>query len=135
MANELYNRAREGFLVGDISWRDSTINAVLVKSSYVFNINDRFYTAIETHHENCIPEEITGKSWVNGIADGNDIIYSGIASGNDYNAIVIYQDTGNVATSRLIAYIDQAGLTLPVSATGADISIVWSNDANRIFRI
>ena len=36
---------------------------------------------------------------------------------------MIYKDTGNAATSPLIAYID---LTTPVTPNGGDINITWN---------
>ena len=48
--------------------------------------------------------------------------------------MVIYQDTGDVNTSRLIAFIDTA-TGLPVTPNGGDIVVEWSNGAVKIFKL
>jgi hypothetical protein len=47
---------------------------------------------------------------------------------------VVYRDTGTEATSQLVAYFDVA-TNLPITPNGGDISITWSNDTNRIFKL
>jgi hypothetical protein len=55
-------------------------------------------------------------------------------SGASVEAIAIYQDTGNEATSRLIAYIDTA-TGLPVTPNGGDINLNWDTGVNKIFKL
>ena len=49
-------------------------------------------------------------------------------------ALVIYKDTGNTATSNLIAYID-TGTGLPFTTNGADVDIVFDSGSNKIFAL
>lgn len=53
-------------------------------------------------------------------------------SGTTGEALVLYVDTGNAATDRLVAYIDSA-TGLPITPNGADENIVW--DAAGIFQL
>ena len=55
-------------------------------------------------------------------------------TGVSVEALVIYQDSGVSATSRLIAYIDTA-TGLPVTPNGGNITVTWDNGANRIFKL
>ena len=77
---------------------------------------------------------LTGRSATNGVADADDASF-GTVIGNPAQAVVLAVDTGTDATSFLIAYLDQAGTTLPVNPDGSSISVTWSNGANRIFAL
>ena len=46
--------------------------------------------------------------------------------GATVEAIVLFVDTGNVATDALIAYIDSASSGLPVTPNGGDIVVAWN---------
>ena len=72
----------------------------------------------------------------NGAADGDDLTFSAVASGKkpSIEAIIIFKDTGNNATSPLIAYIDTA-TGLPITPNGGDIIVTWDNGVNKIFRL
>jgi hypothetical protein len=48
--------------------------------------------------------------------------------------VVIWKDTGNPATSPLIALIDTA-TGIPVATTGGDITVYFDNGANKIFKL
>ena len=69
-----------------------------------------------------------------GVADAADCSVTGITAAPTLEGILIYQDTGDASTSRLIALIDQAtGLPVAGGATQADIA--WSNGATKIFKL
>ncbi len=76
---------------------------------------------------------LTAKTVTDGVADAADVTLSAV-TGDPSEAIVIFKDTGTEATSRLIAHIDTA-TGLPVSPNGGDITVQWSNDSSRIFRL
>ena len=56
--------------------------------------------------------------------DANDVTWTGINAGTAA-ACVVYKDTGNNATSPLIAYIDSGGF--PVTTNGGDLTITWNS--------
>jgi len=68
-----------------------------------------------------------------GIADASDITFTAV-TGSTVTQFVIYRDTGVESTSQLVAYFDTA-VNLPITPNGGDISITWSNDTNRIFKL
>ena len=135
MANALYTRGREAFLAGDIDWENDTIKVVLVDSAD--------YTLDIDNHDNLddIPSgarvatsgALTGKTVNGGVADAADVTISSV-SGDQFEYIIIYKDTGTESTSKLIACLDTA-TGLPCTPNDGDVSIQWSNDASKIFKL
>lgn len=135
MANALYDKGREGFLNGAISWSSHDIKVVLVDTDeYTPDlVTDEFLADIPVDARVATSANLSGKTSTDGVADANDVTFSTV-TGAQSEALVIYRDTGNVATSNLIAYIDTA-TGLPVTPNGGDITVVWDNGANRIFKL
>jgi hypothetical protein len=138
MANMLYNKAREAFLKGEINWVTDTIKAVLVDietvgHKYDVDAANHQYLAIIPAEARIATATLTGKTATDGIADASDTVFGNVA-GNRCGALVLFKDTGNVATSPLIAYLD-AGLGLPVTPNGENINIQWGDTYNKIFRL
>ena len=136
MANALYDKGREAFLLGDIDWAADTIQAILVDTSA--------YTPDLAAHDflNDIPSgarigsavTLSGKSATNGVADASDISFTGLVAAPSIEALVIYKSTGVESTSALIAYIDTA-TGLPISAGATQVDVTWDNGPNRIFKL
>ena len=135
MANALYDKGREGFLGGDISWDDDNIKVVLVDGDdYTVNLaTHTFLSDIPVEGRVATSGALTGKTITAGIADANDVTIPTV-TGDQFEIIVLYKDTGSAATSRLIAYIDTA-TGLPFTPSGGDIMIKWSDDTNKIFKL
>ena len=135
MANALYDHGREGFLDGSIDFDTDDIRCILI------DVAD--YTVDLAVHDNLddIPEAarvavsgaLTGKTVDAGVADADDVTFSAV-TGDQCEAIVIYQHTGVESTSRLIAYIDSA-TGLPVTPNGGDITVQWDAAADKIFKL
>lgn len=131
--NALYDKGREGFLGADIAWDTDNIKCVLVDLGV--------YTADLANHEFlsdvsgvvATSPNLTSKTIAAGVADAADVLLTSV-SGNESEAVVIFQDTTIAATSRLIAYVDTA-TGLPVTPNGGDITIQWDNGVNRIFKL
>ena len=133
MANALYDKGREKFLRGEISWNLNTIKCALVKTTLGYTVN------LATHEfYSDLTDVIAGsnafgsKTTTIGVADAADPIFSAVAPGDDGEAVVIYRDTGVTTTSPLIAYIDTA-LGLPVTPNGGDITVKF--DPLGIFKL
>lgn len=135
MANALYDKGREKFLKGEISWSNDNIKAVLVDiADYTVNITtDEFLSSVASGGRVATSANFTGKTTSSGIADATDITWAAVI-GDPSEAIVIYKDTGSPATSPLIAYIDTA-TGLPVTPNGGDIQVTWDNGTNKIFKL
>ena len=135
MANELYDKARQGFLDGSIDWDTDDIRAILIDT-------DDYTVDLESHDNlDDIPAAarvavsgaLTGKTVTNGVADADDVTFSAV-TGDECEAIVLYKHTGTESTSRLIAYIDSA-TGLPVTPNGGSIEVLWSDGDDKIFKL
>lgn len=71
------------------------------------------------------PQEITTPTTTGGLLDGDGVTFP-LVSGDPVEAIVIYVDTGNAATSPVLAYLDTDVVGLPATPTGADLPLSWN---------
>jgi len=135
MANALFDKARESFLRGEIIWQTDAIKAVLVDSAdYTVSLSThQFLSDIAVAGRVATSANFASKTTTAGVADAADTAFVG-ATGDLSEAIVIYQDTGTAATSRLIAYIDTA-TGLPVQPNTGDVNVVWDNGSNKILKL
>lgn len=135
MANSLYAKGREGFLSSDIDWDANTIKCVFLDGAD--------YTPNLSTHDNLddVPsaarvgtaQTLANKTVTDGIADADDVTFTAL-TGDQVEYILIYKDTGTESTSRLIALIDTA-TGLPLTPSGSNVTISWSNGADKIFKL
>lgn len=123
--NALYTKGKEAILSGLVSWTSDNIKAVLVDTAtYTVNLaTDQFLSDIPAGELVATSANLTGKAATNGQATAADVTLSGV-TGDQSEAIVIYQDTGVSTTSRLLVYVDTA-TGLPVTPNSGDIQIQW----------
>ena len=130
----LYGLAREAFLGGDIQWDADDIRCILVDTgNYTVSIDTHQYlTAIPAGARVATTTQLLSPTITLGVADAADITLTGV-TGLTTEAVVIYAHTGVEGTSRLIAYIDNAGVVL--TPNGGDVTIQWDNGVNKIFKL
>lgn len=142
MASALFDPGREGFLDGTIDWDTAVMKAALLRS-YTFSAAHKFVSDITTAGGVLVATSaaLTTKTATSGVADGDDITWASVAAGAACQAILVFQSsavTGGVdvaaTAQRVIAFID-TGTGLPVTPNGGDITVVWDNTANRIFKL
>lgn len=133
--SQLYTKAKEKFLSGAINWVGDTIKVALVDSAtYSSNTEtDEFLSVIPTAAIVATSEALTGKSVTGGTADANDVTIANV-TGTRFECLAIYKDTGDRATSPLIALIDSA-TNLPFSPSGGSIIIQFDNGSNKVFSL
>ncbi len=134
MSNQLYSNAREAFATALLDWSAGglTIKACLVDTgTYTFSAAHIYQSSLSGVIAAGVA--ITTRTATGGACDGDDVTFTSV-SGTSIEAIVIYDDTGSPATSRLIAYIDTA-TGLPITPNGGDIIVVWDSGTNKIFRV
>jgi hypothetical protein len=136
MANALYDKGRQAFLDGSINWSAFTIKVALVKSSYTPNLaTHQFYSDL-TPASNVIgtDQTLASKTSTTGVADAADITFPAVTGGSTVTYLAIYYYTGTNSTSPLLALIDTA-TGLPLVTNGGDITVIWDNGSNRIFKL
>jgi hypothetical protein len=131
----LYDKARESFLKGEFDLATDNVKVVLVDAGqYTVSLSaDQFLSDIPAGARTATSPNLTTKTTTAGVFDADDVTFSAV-SGVQSEALVIYQDTGTAGTSRLICYEDNA-TGLPVTPSGADITVRWSNGSDRIFKL
>lgn len=135
MANAIYDKAREKFLNGTLSWSSDNIKAVLVDAAdYTVNLaTHEFLSDIPVAGRVSTSANLDNKTSTAGVADADNITFTAV-TGDPSEALVLFKDTTNASTSPLIAYIDSA-TGLPVTPNGGDINITWDNGSNKIFKL
>jgi hypothetical protein len=136
MANALYDKGRQKFAEGSIAWLTDTIRIRLVSSAYTPNLAlHEFLSDIPAGARiGSASSALTGKTTTNGVCDADDVVFPSVASGSTVSYVIGYKDTGVEGTSPLIFFIDTA-TGLPLTTTGADVTVQWDNGANRIFKL
>ncbi len=135
MANALFDAGREAFLTGAVNWAADDIKLIFVDHAddtpdvgVDDNLDDITGAAVVATSDN-----FAGKTTADGVADAADVTVTGV-TGDEFESIVIYKDSGVSSTSTLIGYIDSA-TGLPFTPTGGDITVVWSSGASKIFKL
>lgn len=136
MSNILYTKGKEGILNGSISWLTDNIRAVLLDTGAytVSGTTHQYLSDIPSGARIAISPVLSGRTAAGGIADANDLTFS-VVSGATVEALALYSDTGNAATSRLICYIDSASAGLPFTPNGGNVQVQWPSTSNRIFAL
>jgi hypothetical protein len=132
MANQFYTTFLNGLLnqTSAIDFDDAgtTIKAALVDTgTYTFSAAHDFYNDVSAGVIGT-PQAIGTKTVgtvAAGVFDGDNVTFTAV-TGNSVEAILLYKDTGNVATSPLIGLIDNVASGLPVTPNGGDITITWN---------
>ncbi len=139
MANALYDKGREGFLDGSIDWDTNTIKVVLRDETggtggTAPNLaTDDNLDDIAAGARVATSGAMAGKTVTDGVADATDLVLTAV-TGDQFESVDIFKDTGVESTSRLIANIDTA-TGLPCTPNGGDITLEWDAGANRIFKL
>lgn len=134
MANALYNSARQAFLDGDLDWTAQAFKVVLIDTAdYTFSQTHDFLDDVPSAARVATSGNLANKTSTAGVADADDIVFTAV-TGDPCEALIIYQDTGTAATSRLVAYIDTV-TGFPVTPNGGDIYVTWDSGSNKIFRL
>lgn len=135
MANSLFDRGRQGFLDGEIDWGSSNIKCVLVDHADDTPVpaTDEDLADIGAAARVATSGNFASKTVTAGVADATDVTINSV-TGDPFESIVIYMDSGVEATSLLIAFIDTA-TGLPATPGGGNITISWDNGANKIFKL
>jgi len=135
MANALFDAGREAFLAGNLDWDGHDIKLV-----FVDHADDNPDVGVDDNLDDIAAAGRVGtsgnfaaKTVTDGVADADDVTVTSV-SGDQFESIVIYRDSGAEATSTLIAKIDTA-TGLPYTPSGGNITVTWDSGANKIFKL
>jgi hypothetical protein len=110
---------------------DHNIKVILIDvADYTYSAAHDFLDDVAAAARVATTANLAGKSVTDGIFDAADSVFTAVV-GDPCEALIIYRDTGVEATSELVAYIDG----ISVTPNGNDIDLIWSNGANKIFKI
>lgn len=132
MANALYVAFRNGVLGAHATRVDldtDTIKAALIDhgTDTPAPTTDDFYNDISAGLIGSLSSALSTKTIgtvAAGVFDADNVTFSAV-SGNSVESVNLLKDTGNAATSDLIAYFDTA-TGLPVTPNGGDITVTWA---------
>jgi len=128
MANARYTKYKEALLLGlgpDLMAANVCV-ALIDTEAYAVDIaTDEFLGDIPGGAILSTSAPLAGKSITGGVFNADDTSFSGVAPAEDYEAIVLYVDTGNPATSRLLYYADTGVGFGEVSASGV-VQVAWN---------
>lgn len=145
MADWLYDGGRNRFARGEILWRaegGSIVCAFLVDGSYGPDRRHEFLSDIP-------PEARRGNRGgmdrrdappltlfepVAGVCDAEDLPFVEVPAGPPLIHAVLFMDLGSDDESPLIAVVDSVR-GFPYLSSEADVTVVWSNGPNRIFKL
>lgn len=131
MANALYNSGKVGLLTKLIDLSADTIKVVLIDSTYVVDLAAHANLSDIPVGKRVAVGTLAGKSVsATGVFDATDLLFPALAGSNVY-FMALFRDSGVEATSRLIGYWD-AFANRPFMPTGADLTVQWSNDTDKI---
>lgn len=138
--SKLYNSGLGAIVDGSVTWATATIKAIVVDSTYTFDDNDQFVTDITGEVTNATGtgysrKTLTGKTVTvdqandRVVFDASDVTYTEVETNETWDAVVLFQESGADATSKLICFIEIDDLV----TNGSDASIVWASTG--IFRL
>lgn len=125
MANGFYGPGREGFATAAVNWTSDTIKVTAVDlADYTVSLSTHDFFNDVPSGARIATATLASKSASLGVLDAADTTMTAV-EGDQFEALVIWKDTGVESTSRLLIYIDSASSGLPLTPNGGDVLIEW----------
>lgn len=126
MANAIYPKYKKNQMSGGANHNliSGSVKAVLIADTYTYNAAHEFLSDIPSGARVSISGALTSKAVTDSAAFQSANGRFEAVTGPACNAIGVFVDTGNPATSPLVAYIDTVAAGLPVTPAGASYNIV-----------
>lgn len=133
MANAFYTPFLKKLLDADIDFLVDDIKVVLVDlADYTFSAAHEFLSDVPAGARVATSANLASKTTTGGVFDAADATFTA-ATGDQSEALIIYRDTGVAATSALIRFMDTGITGMPITPSGADITVRWN--ASGIFSV
>ena len=140
MSNQLYPKAKEDFLAGNLNLSSNTVTLALIDTD-VYTFSSSHEDRADIQNTAVISTtDLASKTITSGVFDAADATFTSVTGANA-EALILYHNTGDAendgdrqADSRLIAYIDTA-TGLPILPNGGDITVRFSDGVSKIFAL
>lgn len=127
MSDTWYTTGRALLQAGTLDWTSDPFRVGLVSAfAYKFSVTHEYLDEIPADAL-LGTGDVTSPTDTSGALSSATVTFSAPASAQTAHAIVVYQWTGDGATSALIAYIDSV-IGLPAAPDGGPMSLVWPHD-------
>lgn len=121
MSGHIYPQALAGLRDGTLVWTSSNIKAVLLGPNFIYNSALVYYSELRTADIIDTSAVMAHRTYTSGEAKGDPLGFLQLFSSQLVTHAVVYQDTGNPATSKLIAHYDSDSIVgAPKEADGED---------------
>jgi hypothetical protein len=125
MANSLYTKGKENLLSGNFNLSSNTVKVVCVDSAdYTRNLSTDDALDDIAAGGRVATGTLASKTVTNGVFDAADLTFTAV-SGDQFEYLVVYKDSGTESTSYLLACYDTA-TGLPLTPNGGDVVAVWN---------
>jgi hypothetical protein len=122
MANVVPPKYKEFLLAGLLT---GTVKCVLVDlADYTYAAGHDFIDDVPVAAR-VATATLTGKTVTNGVFDAADATFPAV-TGDQFEALIFYIDTGTESTSRIFLYLDGGITNLPLTPNGGDIVAAWN---------
>jgi hypothetical protein len=133
MSNQLYPKAKEDFLGGNLNLSSNVVTIALIDTD-IYSFSSSHEDRADVQNTAVVATaNLASKTITSGVFDAADATFTSVTGAN-CEALILFHNTGDQATSRLIAYIDTA-TGLPILPNGGDITVRFSDGASRIFAL
>lgn len=139
MANALLPLARQKIGAHALDWTAGTWKVQYLNGALAYDPTWEFLADIPAPNRIGAGTAITGRVvLLDGVFDADDVIPGPVVPiATTVAAMAIYRDSGAEATSEILYFADTNEDSTPISRVGAGaaVAVVWSNLADRIFKI
>lgn len=137
MSNFVYKKAKEAILNGQINFSSNQFKLLFVNTANytASESSDEFVSNINNNAVVATSNAISSVTNTLGVIDAQDVTIF-LEANTTFDAIILFQSTGNTATSRLLFYID-TGFNLPFvgSPLSSSLTIAWENNPTKILSL
>lgn len=137
MASAWYPKFKEALLTGAVNSNPSTgtVKVALIDlADYTYSAVHTFLSDVPAAAIVATSPALATKTFTDGVVDADDTTFTAV-TGDPSEAFIVYIDTGAVATSRLMLFVDTAVSGLPFTPNGGDLNLAFDNGANKIARL
>lgn len=129
MAGFVFPKAAQKFSIGQLDVTDGTLKVVLLTSTYEIDPATEFLSGIPDADRvgtATVIADVTSVSddSIGTVINGDGVIMAAVASGLACDRVLIFSDSGDPATSPVVAVVQ---LGDPVTPVGNDVDITWSD--------